>query len=92
MYEQDGTNRHSMSQVKAVKQYSRSSADQESPLAHELRPVSVLQMTMVYLMYNIMDLVEDESDVSMQIQLCRANKYVSAFKNAHMKIAGKKSE
>ncbi|XP_019754151.2 uncharacterized protein LOC109533306 [Dendroctonus ponderosae] len=64
MYEQDGTNRHSMSQVKAVKQYSRSSADQESPLAHELRPVSVLQMTMVYLMYNIMDLVEDESDVN----------------------------
>uniref|UniRef100_V5I6S5 Protein xmas-2 n=2 Tax=Anoplophora glabripennis TaxID=217634 RepID=V5I6S5_ANOGL len=47
-----------MNQSKAIKQYSRSSADQESPLPHELRPVSVLQMTMSYLMHNIIDMCE----------------------------------
>nr|CAH7759709.1 unnamed protein product [Callosobruchus chinensis] len=49
---------------KAVKQYSRSSADQETPLPHELRPVSVLQMTMCYLMHNIVDLC-DTDDVNL---------------------------
>ncbi|KAK3931372.1 Protein xmas-2 [Frankliniella fusca] len=39
-----------------VKQYSRSSADQEEPLPHELRPPTVLTMTMNYLMHNIMNL------------------------------------
>lgn len=39
-----------------VKQYSRSSADQEEPLPHELRPPSVLTMTMNYLMHTIMNL------------------------------------
>lgn len=47
----------------AVKQYSRSSADQEVPLPHELRPVKVLQMTMSYLMHKIMNLC-DTPDVS----------------------------
>ncbi|KAJ1519901.1 hypothetical protein ONE63_004140 [Megalurothrips usitatus] len=39
-----------------VKQYSRSSADQEEPLPHELRPPAVLTMTMNYLMHGIMNL------------------------------------
>ena len=37
----------------AVKEYSRSSADQAEPLAHELRPFPVLQMTMDYLISNV---------------------------------------
>ena len=40
--------------TKAVKQYSRSSADQEEPLPHELRPATVLNMTMDYLVKNMM--------------------------------------
>lgn len=44
--------------LKAVKQYSRSSADQETPLPHELRPEPVLKMTMTYLLQNIMDLCD----------------------------------
>eukprot|EP00794_Sanderia_malayensis_P011995 gene11995-13233_t len=40
---------------KAIKEYSRSSADQEEPLPHELRPASVLKMTMDYLVLNVMD-------------------------------------
>lgn len=51
-----------MNPALAVKQYSRSSADQEVPLPHELRPVSVLQMTMTYLMTKIMNLC-DSPDV-----------------------------
>ncbi|XP_063787906.1 germinal-center associated nuclear protein [Pseudophryne corroboree] len=39
----------------AIKEYSRSSADQEEPLPHELRPVPVLRMTMDYLVTHIMD-------------------------------------
>lgn len=50
----------------AVKQYSRSSADQESPLPQELRPVSVLQMTMGYLLHRIMGLC-DTNDVRKQV-------------------------
>ena len=42
-----------------MKEYSRSSADQEVPLSHELRPEPVLQMTMLYLMHRIMDLCDD---------------------------------
>uniref|UniRef100_T1IJM7 Germinal-center associated nuclear protein n=1 Tax=Strigamia maritima TaxID=126957 RepID=T1IJM7_STRMM len=42
----------------AVKEYSRSSADQEEPLPHELRPISVLSMTMDYLVCNVMDSFE----------------------------------
>ena len=40
---------------KAVKEYSRSSADQEEPLPHQLRPASVLNYTMDYLVMKIMD-------------------------------------
>ncbi|KAG2459011.1 GANP protein, partial [Polypterus senegalus] len=39
----------------AVKEYSRSSADQEEPLSHDLRPPAVLSMTMDYLVTRIMD-------------------------------------
>ncbi|NXH20252.1 GANP protein, partial [Bucco capensis] len=39
----------------AIKEYSRSSADQEEPLPHELRPSEVLSMTMDYLVTKIMD-------------------------------------
>ncbi|XP_075036554.1 germinal-center associated nuclear protein [Mixophyes fleayi] len=39
----------------AIKEYSRSSADQEEPLPHELRPMPVLCMTMNYLVTRIMD-------------------------------------
>ncbi|XP_017871526.1 PREDICTED: protein xmas-2 [Drosophila arizonae] len=42
----------------ALKQYSRSSADQETPLPHELRAEPVLHMTMSYLMHEIMDISE----------------------------------
>lgn len=48
-----------ISHSKAIKEYSRSSADQEVPLTHELRPEPVLQMTMNYLMHQIMDLCDD---------------------------------
>ncbi|XP_065829657.1 germinal-center associated nuclear protein-like [Oscarella lobularis] len=40
---------------KAVKEYSRSSADKEEPLPHEIRPPSVLNLTMNYLVTQIMD-------------------------------------
>lgn len=36
----------------------RSSADQEEPLAHELRPAETLNMTMSYLLHEIIDLCE----------------------------------
>lgn len=39
----------------AIKEYSRSSADQEEPLPHELRPLPILRMTMDYLVTQIMD-------------------------------------
>ncbi|XP_056145681.1 germinal-center associated nuclear protein [Lampris incognitus] len=39
----------------AIKEYSRSSADQEEPLPHELRPLPILSMTMDYLVIQIMD-------------------------------------
>ena len=38
-----------------MKEYSRSSADQEKPLPHELRPEHVLQLTMNYLMLSVMN-------------------------------------
>ncbi|KAL8566161.1 hypothetical protein ACOMHN_041316 [Nucella lapillus] len=44
---------------KAVKEYSRSSADQDEPLPHELRPLPVLTMTMNYLLVEIADCGED---------------------------------
>ncbi|XP_005095086.1 germinal-center associated nuclear protein [Aplysia californica] len=40
---------------RAVKEYSRSSADQEEPLPHELRPLPVLVTTMTYLLTEVAD-------------------------------------
>ncbi|KAM7347017.1 RRM_XMAS2 and SAC3_GANP domain-containing protein xmas [Cochliomyia hominivorax] len=48
-----------ISHKKAVKEYSRSSADQEVPLSHELRSEPVLQMTMLYLVHRVMGLCDD---------------------------------
>ncbi|XP_070193610.1 germinal-center associated nuclear protein-like isoform X2 [Littorina saxatilis] len=45
--------------TRAVKEYSRSSADQDEPLPHELRPTPVLMMTMNYLLQEIADQGED---------------------------------
>ncbi|GFO23229.1 mcm3 minichromosome maintenance deficient 3associated protein [Plakobranchus ocellatus] len=42
--------------ARAVKEYSRSSADQEEPLPHELRPLRVLKITMNYLLSELADL------------------------------------
>lgn len=53
----------------AIKQYSRSSADQEVPLPHELRPVEVLQLTIRYLMHQIINMC-DHSDVSLLFGSC----------------------
>ncbi|KAG6452778.1 protein xmas-2 [Manduca sexta] len=41
--------------LRAVKQYSRSSADQEIPMCYELRPASVLMRTCSYLLHEIAD-------------------------------------
>ncbi|XP_076363562.1 germinal-center associated nuclear protein-like isoform X2 [Tachypleus tridentatus] len=51
----------SMDQRAMVKEYSRSSADQEEPLSHELRPPKILNMTMDYLLCNIMDRLNDKT-------------------------------
>ncbi|XP_077289878.1 RRM_XMAS2 and SAC3_GANP domain-containing protein xmas [Arctopsyche grandis] len=47
---------------RAIKEYSRSSADQEEPLPHELRPVPVLHETLLYLLNYIVDLCEDPEE------------------------------
>ncbi|KMQ91145.1 protein xmas-2 [Lasius niger] len=59
-YEQLEGNEYKINHATAVKQYSRSSADQEEPMPHELRPVKSLKMTMSYLLHEIMDLCEQE--------------------------------
>lgn len=59
-YEQLDGNEYRINHATAVKQYSRSSADQEEPMPHELRPVKSLKMTMSYLLHEIMDLCEQE--------------------------------
>lgn len=51
---------NTMDPSKAIKQYSRSSADQEIPLPHELRSEEVLKTTMTYLLHNIINLCDDE--------------------------------
>ena len=43
---------------KMIKEYVRSSADQEEPLPYELRPPAVLERTMLYLARNIIDLID----------------------------------
>lgn len=68
MFEQETYGRE-MNHTLAVKQYSRSSADQEVPLHYELRPISILQLTMSYLMHNIMNLCENEEVTSKTTQL-----------------------
>ncbi|XP_055911269.1 protein xmas [Eupeodes corollae] len=55
---EEGGSRSEMNHNIAIKEYSRSSADQEVPLAHELRPEGVLKMTMQYLMHRIMGLCD----------------------------------
>ncbi|XP_014219433.1 germinal-center associated nuclear protein [Copidosoma floridanum] len=59
-YEQLESSDYKINHQFAVKQYSRSSADQEEPMAHDLRPVKALKMTMSYLLYEIADLCEKE--------------------------------
>lgn len=62
VYEQqpDTDNEQVICHELALKQYSRSSADQETPLPHELRNEAALHMTMSYLMHEIMDICEQE--------------------------------
>uniref|UniRef100_A0A7E4VX12 SAC3_GANP domain-containing protein n=1 Tax=Panagrellus redivivus TaxID=6233 RepID=A0A7E4VX12_PANRE len=49
---------------KAVKDYSRSAADQDLPLPHEMRPIATLQLTMDYLISNVVrDVPENASDI-----------------------------
>nr|XP_018902333.1 PREDICTED: protein xmas-2 [Bemisia tabaci] len=45
----------------AIKEYSRSSADQEEPLPHELRPAPVLTMTMSYLINYIIPEIDNSN-------------------------------
>ncbi|KAG5327353.1 XMAS2 protein, partial [Pseudoatta argentina] len=59
-YEQLEGNEYRINHAIAIKQYSRSSADQEEPMPHELRPVKSLKMTMSYLLHELMDLCEQE--------------------------------
>lgn len=63
LFELDENSKNQMKHEIAIKQYSRSSADQEAPLPHELRPEPVLKMTMNYLLHEIIDLC-DSPDVS----------------------------
>ncbi|XP_033322915.2 RRM_XMAS2 and SAC3_GANP domain-containing protein xmas [Megalopta genalis] len=59
-YEQLEGNEYKINHATAVKQYSRSSADQEEPMAHDLRPVKSLKMTMSYLLHEIANLCDQE--------------------------------
>ena len=58
LYEQLDNSGAKINHMIAVKQYSRSSADQEEPMPHELRPVRSLKMTMSYLLHEIADLCD----------------------------------
>lgn len=60
LYEQLEGNEYKINHSIAVKQYSRSSADQEEPMAHELRPVKSLKMTMSYLLHEIANLCDQQ--------------------------------
>ncbi|XP_069694318.1 protein xmas [Periplaneta americana] len=51
-----------MDHALAVKQYSRSSAAQEEPLPHDLRPPHVLRMTMDYLLLQIINRCENKDE------------------------------
>ncbi|XP_076100154.1 germinal-center associated nuclear protein-like isoform X3 [Mytilus galloprovincialis] len=54
-----GSSNPQVDHSRAVKEYSRSSADQEEPLPHELRPLPALILTMNYLLTEIADRGED---------------------------------
>ncbi|XP_043256524.1 uncharacterized protein LOC122399707 [Colletes gigas] len=60
IYEQLESSEYKINHAIAVKQYSRSSADQEEPMAHELRPVKSLKMTMSYLLHEIANLCDHQ--------------------------------
>ncbi|HIE75452.1 MAG TPA: hypothetical protein EYP93_04470, partial [Gammaproteobacteria bacterium] len=45
-----------------VKEYSRSSADQDIPLLHELRPSNVLRVAMDHLLCNVIDRIDSVAD------------------------------
>ncbi|XP_065092452.1 protein xmas [Ochlerotatus camptorhynchus] len=59
-----GESSQQIDHAKAIKQYSRSSADQEAPLALELRSENGLELAMSYLLIRIADLC-DEEDVNL---------------------------
>lgn len=48
---------------KAIKAYSRSSADQDEPLPHDLRPGSTLEMTLNYLLHHIVPMGDVNEDI-----------------------------
>ncbi|XP_034172110.2 RRM_XMAS2 and SAC3_GANP domain-containing protein xmas [Osmia lignaria lignaria] len=60
LYELLESSEYKINHSRAVKQYSRSSADQEEPMAHELRPVKSLKMTMSYLLHEIANLCDQQ--------------------------------
>lgn len=64
VYELEAGSDEHINHKRALKQYSRSSADQETPLPHELRAEPALHMTMSYLMHEIMDLCERSDEGS----------------------------
>ncbi|XP_046912006.2 RRM_XMAS2 and SAC3_GANP domain-containing protein xmas [Dermatophagoides farinae] len=51
-------------EIRMVKEYRRSGADQEEPLAHELRPIHVLEYTMNYLCLEIVDRYEIDGNMA----------------------------
>ena len=55
-YEKIGGN---LNHLAAVKEHSRSAADQDVPPPHELRPPKILSMTMDFLMCNIVDRIDN---------------------------------
>jgi SAC3/GANP family len=60
-FEYSPNDNSSMDQKKAIKQYSRSAADAETPLPHDLRPETSLRTSMTYLLHNIMNLCDDDN-------------------------------
>lgn len=53
-----------------VKEYSRSSADQDEPLPHELRPEPVLIDTMNHILINIIPKIEQNIDITEWYHFC----------------------
>lgn len=63
-------NSNEMCDALAVKEYARSSADQEEPLPHDLRPEPVLTMAMSYIITRIITKFEECEDVSTWYDFC----------------------